>query len=141
MTMHKQLTTLLGLISMSVLLTSCITPGKHLIPENEGYSMAQVYAHETGLGEQGNANAAMPDVANVRRNLVSVQTANQVRRIHSDSRPVRRQDFSMLPNPEINLYLFPHMETTGGEQVPIPGYTTGFFLYTQNHFALPSEEY
>ena len=139
MTIHKQVTTLLGLISMSLALTSCMTPGKHLIPENQGYSMSQVYANETGLTT--NDNNALPDVASVRANVVSVTSANAVRRIHSDSIPVRRQAFSMLPNPEINMYVTPHMATSGGQQVPIPGYTTGFFLYTQNHFALPSEEY
>lgn len=43
--------------------------------------------------------------------------------------------FPVLPNPDIVLYIFPHIK---GE-VPIPGYTTTFKLYPQNHYALPGE--
>lgn len=49
--------------------------------------------------------------------------------------------FKALPNPEIALYVFPHVAQIGDEQLIKPGYTTHFFLYKQNQFALASELY
>lgn len=51
------------------------------------------------------------------------------------------QAFKALPNPEIALYVFPHVAQIGDEQLIKPGYTTHFFLYKQNQFALASELY
>jgi conjugative transfer region lipoprotein (TIGR03751 family) len=37
--------------------------------------------------------------------------------------------------------VFPHVALIGDEQLIKPGYTTAFFLYKQNQFALASERY
>jgi len=52
-----------------------------------------------------------------------------------------RQAFKALPNPEVPLYVFPHVAQIGDEQLIKPGYTVQFFLYKQNQFALASELY
>ena len=52
-----------------------------------------------------------------------------------------QQAFKALPNPEVPLYVFPHVAQIGDEQLIKPGYTTQFFLYKQNQFALASELY
>lgn len=49
--------------------------------------------------------------------------------------------FKPLDNPQIPIYVFPHVALIGDEQLIKPGYTTGFFLYKQNQFALASEQY
>lgn len=49
--------------------------------------------------------------------------------------------FKPLDNPQILIYVFPHIALIGDEQLIKPGYTTGFFLYKQNQFALASEQY
>jgi conjugative transfer region lipoprotein (TIGR03751 family) len=49
--------------------------------------------------------------------------------------------FKPLDNPQIPIYVFPHVALIGDEQLIKPGYTTGFFLYKQNQFALASELY
>ena len=43
--------------------------------------------------------------------------------------------FPKLPNPDIVLYVFPHMRG----DAPIPGYSTTFKLYGKDHYALPGE--
>lgn len=45
--------------------------------------------------------------------------------------------FHKLPNPELQMYVFPHL--AGKDEVPIPGYYTAFNAYTQDHYALPNE--
>ena len=49
--------------------------------------------------------------------------------------------FKPLENPQIPIYVFPHVALISDEQLLKPGYTTAFFLYKQNQFALPSELY
>lgn len=45
--------------------------------------------------------------------------------------------FKRLPNPDLVLYVFPHVK--GPEQTPVPGYTTVFPMYTEVHYAMPGE--
>lgn len=45
--------------------------------------------------------------------------------------------FHRLPNPDLVMYVFPHL--AGTERVPVPGYSTVFPLYERVHYALPGE--
>ena len=47
------------------------------------------------------------------------------------------RQFQRLPNPDLVMYVFPHL--TGSEAVPVPGYSTVFPLYQRMHYALPGE--
>lgn len=47
------------------------------------------------------------------------------------------QQFPRLPNPDLVLYVFPHL--AGTEAVPVPGYSTVLPFYRQVHYALPGE--
>ena len=49
--------------------------------------------------------------------------------------------FKPLDNPSVPMFVYPHVALIGDEQLLKPGYTTAFFLYKQNQFALPSERY
>ena len=68
------------------------------------------------------------------------------RPIHSDKRDLAaytrdaaneiQQLFPRLPNPELVLYVFPHLTPKGR---PVPGYTTSFLMYEKDEYALPGE--
>ncbi|PCF94083.1 TIGR03751 family conjugal transfer lipoprotein [Vreelandella nigrificans] len=45
--------------------------------------------------------------------------------------------FSRLPNPDLVMYVFPHL--AGADPVPIPGYSTVFTLYSRPQYAMPGE--
>ena len=45
--------------------------------------------------------------------------------------------FSRLPNPDLVLFVFPHL--AGDEAVPVPGYATVLPLYERTRYALPGE--
>ena len=45
--------------------------------------------------------------------------------------------FPRLPNPDVYIYVPPHLAT--GERVPVPGYTTAVPLYERVEYALPGE--
>lgn len=44
--------------------------------------------------------------------------------------------FPRLPNPELVMYVFPHLTAKGR---PVPGYSTSFMMYETDHYALPGE--
>lgn len=44
--------------------------------------------------------------------------------------------FPRLPNPELVLFVFPHLSPKGR---PVPGYSTSFMLYEKDEYALPGE--
>ena len=45
--------------------------------------------------------------------------------------------FHKLPNPELRMYVYPHL--VGKDEVPIPGYYTVFNVYEKDHYTLPNE--
>ena len=49
--------------------------------------------------------------------------------------------FKPLDNPLIPIYVYPHVALIGDEQIIKPGYSSAFYLYKQNQFALASEQY
>ena len=49
--------------------------------------------------------------------------------------------FKALANPEVPIHVFAHVANIGDEQIIKPAYTTRFFLYKQNQYALASELY
>src|SRR3546814_19861321 len=56
----------------------------------------------------------------------------------SYTRPAANQiqrQFYRLPNPDLVLYVFPHLP--GTDPVPVPGYSTVFPLYQQEQYATP----
>ena len=46
------------------------------------------------------------------------------------------QQFPRLPNPELSLYVFPHLSRKGH---PIPGYSSAYLMYEKDEYALPGE--
>lgn len=48
-----------------------------------------------------------------------------------------KQLFHRLPNPDLVMYVFPHL--TGTVPTPVPGYSTVFPLYQRVHYAMPGE--
>ena len=53
----------------------------------------------------------------------------------------KTRQFKALANPEVPIYVFAHVANIGDEQIIKPAYTTRFFLYKHNQYALASEQY
>jgi conjugative transfer region lipoprotein (TIGR03751 family) len=89
-----------------------------------------------------------PDTLTVYRNHIAESGSQpwMVRPIHADQRDLAgytrdsaneiQQLFPRLPNPELVLYVFPHLTPKGR---PVPGYTTSFLMYEKDEYALPGE--
>jgi conjugative transfer region lipoprotein (TIGR03751 family) len=91
-----------------------------------------------GAGSQGTEQRLLDARQQLRRPLakadfsVSLQapyTRTAMNEIHSL--------FPRLPNPDLVLYVYPHL--SGTEQAPVPGYATVFAFYQRVQYALPGE--
>lgn len=106
----------LSILLLISLLSACSHLSGNVVPET-GPTMEQVYDSEN----QYQFNEKYPylkPISSIRANAVSTE-------------------FHKLPNPELKMYVYPHL--AGKEQLPIPGYITVFNSYTQDHYALTNE--
>lgn len=123
------------LVSSSlVLLSSCaksVTSGT--IPE-EGLTVSQIY-------NQSVATSTHAWIAPRYKRTVNGQMAVNYRGETRTAANETKALFKALDNPAIPIYIYPHVALIGDEQLVKPGFTTEFFLYKQNQFALASERY
>ncbi|MCE3045378.1 TIGR03751 family conjugal transfer lipoprotein [Legionella sp. 16cNR16C] len=129
MVIYSKLHTILALGSILVLSACASTSvSSAAIPEG-GLTVSQLY--QQSLGE------AMPSWSVPKRQTTTVNYSGYTRDASNEIQHL----FKPLDNPQIPIYVFPHVALIGDEQLLKPGYTTAFFLYKQNQFALASERY
>ncbi len=113
-----QMNVMLILLVTSISLTGCSSMTGNVVPQ-KGPTMEQVYdSMEVEDHDKGIIN---PTVSN------------------APSIHVTENTFHKLPNPELKMYVFPHL--AGQDEIPIPGYYTQFNAYTRDYYALPSETF
>jgi conjugative transfer region lipoprotein (TIGR03751 family) len=81
----------------------------------------------------------MPSMKAIHDNKFQRTEAEQLpnpQRTMQATAPAIDSDFQWLPNPTLTMYVFPHLTGAG---YPVPGYSTFFKLYTQDHIAAPGE--
>ena len=127
---YKRTSTILACASMLILsaCSSHVTSGN--VPE-AGLTVSQLY-HQS-LDESWTAphyRVKPIDTANLGYDGYTRTAANETEML-----------FKPLDNPSIPMFIYPHVALIGDEQLLKPGYTTAFFLYKQNQFALASERY
>ncbi|WAG81610.1 TIGR03751 family conjugal transfer lipoprotein [Metapseudomonas furukawaii] len=134
--MHKTWTESLTLLAMALLLGGCATSKEALLPHDDT-TMLDIWNMETG---GGSARQLLDARQALRRPLreADVQAAPivQARYTRTAANEIYRQ-FHRLPNPDLLMYVFPHL--AGSDPVPVPGYTTLFPLYQRVQYALPGE--
>ncbi|EFV1820275.1 TIGR03751 family conjugal transfer lipoprotein [Salmonella enterica] len=120
------------ILLLSLLLAACSTDQKTLLPVDENTTMLSIW------GKQNNDAQALYDARSVLRRPLddATQIAQQQQTTLSDDNAARAL-FRRLPNPDLELYIFPHL--AGSEGVPVPGYTTVFPFYNRVQYALPGE--
>ncbi|KKA10053.1 conjugal transfer protein [Pseudomonas ogarae] len=118
----------------SLVLTGCSTDRETLLPHGE-QTMLDIW---NNAGSQDTQQQLLAARQQLRRPLaqadfsVALQepytrtTANEIRNL-----------FPRLPNPDLVLYVYPHL--SGTEQAPVPGYSTVFPFYQRVQYALPGE--
>lgn len=127
-------------------LAGCATSKDELLPHGEN-TMLDVWNQETG-GNAGSGSGAGGQAArqllNTRQALRRPLTEADVRSAPAAAAAYTRtaaneiyRQFHRLPNPDLVMYVFPHL--AGSDPVPVPGYTTVFPLYQRVQYAMPGE--
>lgn len=115
-------------LALLLALAGCATDKDALLPHGE-LSMLDIWNHATG-GQQTLQEARLQ----LRRPLE--QAPPQVPYSRSAANELHSL-FVRLPNPDLLLYVYPHL--SGGQQAPVPGYSTVLPFYQRVHYALPGE--
>ena len=118
---------------LALALGACATTKEGVIPPG-GPDMATVYAtHQRQAG-------IAADPAQLRHHLTR-PIQSDAADLYAYTRDAAREIdplFPVLPNPQLVLYVFPHLSAEGA---PVPGYTTAFPMYPVDQYALPGEVY
>ena len=110
------------------------------------HAIANENTPETGLTVSQIYHQSMDDVATSwsapRYRVKSVETAKLGYQGYTRTAANETEMlFKPLDNPSVPMFVYPHVALIGDDQLLKPGYTTAFFLYKQNQFALASERY
>jgi conjugative transfer region lipoprotein (TIGR03751 family) len=132
----------------AVVLGGCATSKEELLTHNDR-TMMDIWQQETGdggggAGHAGAGQSARRQLLDARQSLrrplaaadVQAAPAEQMRYTRTARNEVYRQ-FHRLPNPDLVMYVYPHL--AGTDPVPVPGYTTVFPLYQRVQYAMPGE--
>lgn len=128
-------------ILSALLLTGCATTKDELLT-HDGQTMLDIWSREAGSAASGGraARELLDARQSLRRPLSTVDIqgapANQAAYTRTAQNEIYRQ-FKRLPNPDLVMYVYPHL--AGTDPVPVPGYSTVFPLYQRVQYALPGE--
>ncbi|HEY2454489.1 MAG TPA: TIGR03751 family conjugal transfer lipoprotein [Scandinavium sp.] len=123
-----------GLVpALLLMLAGCSTSKEEMLPA--GHSTMLALWQENASGTQ----SAVDSRTVLRRPLSLPESRHETQLQDSYSRTQEneiQQTFPRLPNPDLVMYLFPHLV---GGNTPVPGYSTVFPFYSQVQYALPGE--
>lgn len=129
-----------------MVLGGCATSKDKLLPHGDS-TMLDVWNQETGGSSSAGGAAggqAARQLLDARQGLRRLLTEADVRAApaanaaytRTASNEIYRQ-FRRLPNPDLVMYVYPHL--AGTDPVPVPGYSTVFPLYQRVQYAMPGE--
>jgi conjugative transfer region lipoprotein (TIGR03751 family) len=124
---------------LAAVLTGCATSKEQVLPHGEA-TMLDVWSRETSAAGRQCSDPLLDARQTLRRPIgeadaQSITDANAAY-TRTAQNEIRRQ-FHRLPNPDLVMYVFPHL--AGTDPVPVPGYSTVFPLYSRVQYAMPGE--
>ena len=135
---------LLAAVGTVMVLGGCATSKDKLLPHGN-HTMLDVWQQETGGsgGGPGGGQVAR-QLLDARQGLRRPLTEGDVWAAPAANAAYTRtatneirQQFRRLPNPDLVMYVFPHL--AGTDPVPVPGYSTVYPLYQRVQYAMPGE--
>ncbi|WP_339420722.1 TIGR03751 family conjugal transfer lipoprotein [Pseudomonas sp. RL_105y_Pfl1_103] len=117
--------------------TGCSTSKDELLPHGDS-TMMDVW-DQAASGSSSTGNRQLLDARqDLRGPLQTDQTVlEENSKFTRTSQNEIYSQFKRLPNPDLVMYVFPHL--AGSDPAPIPGYTTVFPLYQRLQYAMPGE--
>ncbi|MFJ4443335.1 TIGR03751 family conjugal transfer lipoprotein [Pseudomonas sp. NPDC089422] len=131
--MSRRSTNALALLLLASV-AGCTTNSQKLLT-HDGRSMDQIWRVETG-GDPSQRQLLDARQA-LRRPLDEPESGRAASSYSRTAQNEIYRQFHRLPNPDLVMYVFPHL--AGSDPVPVPGYSTVFPLYQRVQYALPGE--
>ncbi|MDG6398404.1 TIGR03751 family conjugal transfer lipoprotein [Pseudomonas quasicaspiana] len=125
---------LAGLLALA-LLSACTTDKDKLMPHGP-QNMLDLWNQSTGVSGGSSASRQLMDARLQLRRPLSDGDTNHASYTRTAQNEIYSQ-FKRLPNPDLVMYVFPHL--AGTDPAPIPGYSTVFPLYQRVQYAMPGE--
>lgn len=122
------------LLCLAVLLTGCSTTKDDMLPPGDSTML------ELWQKKGASARTATEARSTLRRGLTDDDSAVRQAIEESYTRTAEneiQQVFPRLPNPDMVIYIYPHM--AGNAPAPVPGYSSVFPFYSRVQYALPGE--
>ncbi|QCI13489.1 TIGR03751 family conjugal transfer lipoprotein [Pseudomonas putida] len=118
---------------LSLLLAGCTTSKDEMLPHGD-HTMLDIWNSGGTVGTQQLQEAR----GELRRPVLDPERLikDQSAYTRTAANEIRAQ-FPRLPNPDLVMYVYPHL--AGTQQAPVPGYSTVFPLYEKVQYALPGE--
>lgn len=119
-----------------MVLTGCATSADDMLTHSDAI-MLDIWQQNTAGGAGAQSNRLLLDARQQLRRPLTEQTAvHQTGYTRTAENEINHQ-FHRLPNPDLVMYVFPHL--AGSDPVPVPGYSTVFPLYQRIQYAMPGE--
>ncbi|KPY26508.1 Signal recognition particle GTPase [Pseudomonas syringae pv. philadelphi] len=129
----------LSLIVALLALAGCQTSKEEMLPHGDS-TMMDVWNQGTA-GSAGSASGRqLLDARAELRRPIDVRATQPLQDSAAYTRTAQNEiysQFKRLPNPDLVMYVFPHL--AGSDPAPVPGYTTVFPLYQRVQYAMPGE--
>ena len=127
----------IGLVLLALAaLAGCATRKDALLPHGRK-TMPELWSEYSG----GPADGALVNAREkLRRPLTDREAQSALSQNASYTRNTENEidrQFKRLPDPDLVMYVFPHV--AGSDPVPVPGYSTVFPFYGHVHYAMPGE--
>lgn len=133
---NRYLKLFLGL-SVTLLVSGCSTSKEALLPHGD-HTMLDVWEQGTTGATASSSNRLLLDARQaLRRPFDSGRSAHDNRAYTRTAQNEIYSQFKRLPNPDLVMYVFPHL--AGSDPAPIPGYSTVFPFYQRVQYAMPGE--
>ncbi|KPW57983.1 Uncharacterized protein ALO82_03997 [Pseudomonas syringae pv. broussonetiae] len=129
----------LSLIVALLTLAGCQTSKEEMLPHGDSTMMDVWNQGTTGSGGSATGRQLLDARAELRR-PIDVRTTQPLQDSAAYTRTAQNEiysQFKRLPNPDLVMYVFPHL--AGSDPAPVPGYTTVFPLYQHVQYAMPGE--
>lgn len=127
-------TPLIWISLLYLALSGCSTDKDELLPHG-GQTMLDIW---NGSGSAGTQQQLLDARQRLRRPLSAADLAAPIQEPYTRTAANEiRSQFPRLPNPDLVMYVYPHL--SGTEQAPVPGYSTVFPFYQRVQYALPGE--
>lgn len=124
------------LVLLGVLLISgCSTSRDQLLPHGP-QNMMEIWDANTRSASPGSVDRQLHDARAFLQRPMDESITDTASYTRTSQTEIYSQ-FKRLPNPDLVMYVFPHL--AGTDPVPVPGYSTVFPFYQRIQYAMPGE--